>query len=93
MMTGRIRWFNKAKDYGFIIPNEGEKGAPDVFFHRNEVEDMSAFPSGAWVAYDAIDAAKGPRATLVKPCKKRCEHERSAERERERKNVIPFGTD
>ncbi len=30
MLSGKIKWFNYKKGYGFIVPDEGEK---DVFMH------------------------------------------------------------
>ena len=35
MMNGTVKWFNTAKGYGFIEPENGEK---DVFIHISAVE-------------------------------------------------------
>ncbi|MDR2777572.1 MAG: cold-shock protein [Rickettsiales bacterium] len=35
MATGRVRWFNQAKGYGFIEP---DTGGPDVFLHITALE-------------------------------------------------------
>lgn len=34
-ITGTVKWFNSAKGYGFIAPENGSK---DVFIHRSAVE-------------------------------------------------------
>ena len=57
MHTGRVKWFDDQKGWGFIA-QEGE--APDVFVHYSVIE-------GQEVTYEASDDGRGPRATLVQP--------------------------
>jgi len=51
--TGSAKWFNEAKGYGFIIPDEG--GA-DIFVHATEVKKSgySFLPNGARVSFDLV---------------------------------------
>jgi CspA family cold shock protein len=66
MPTGTVKWFNAAKGYGFIAPNEG--GA-DVFAHYSAIE-MSGYKTlkrGQAVEFELQDGPKGPQATSISP--------------------------
>ena len=69
MATGTVKWFNDAKGYGFITPDEGGK---DVFVHHTSIE-MQGFRTlaeGDKVEYELTKGPKGPQAEKVrKPLK------------------------
>lgn len=61
MSNGTVKFFNSAKGFGFIVPDEGGK---DVFVHQNGLtEDIS---EGDKVSYDVEDGKKGLNAVNVK---------------------------
>src|SRR4029077_607561 len=64
MATGTVKWFNDAKGYGFIAPEDGSK---DLFVHHTNVqgEGFKSLAEGAKVQYEAREGAKGPEATNV----------------------------
>lgn len=66
MATGTVKWFNDAKGYGFIAPDEGTK---DLFVHFSNVagEGFKTLTEGARVEYEAREGTKGPEATNVMP--------------------------
>jgi len=41
MMQGKVRWFDKNKGYGFIVPDDGSK---DVFLHARELNKAQINP-------------------------------------------------
>jgi CspA family cold shock protein len=61
MSTGTVKFFNNAKRFGFITPDEGGK---DVFVHQSGLVDVIA--EGDKVSYDIEDGEKGPSAVNVK---------------------------
>ena len=66
MATGKIKWFNDQKGFGFI---QDDQGGEDVFVHFSVVE-MDGFKSlkeGQPVNYEAEKSAKGLTAAKVVP--------------------------
>jgi CspA family cold shock protein len=66
MATGTVKWFNDAKGYGFITPDEGTK---DLFVHFSNIasEGFKSLTEGARVEYEPREGQKGPEATNVVP--------------------------
>ncbi len=65
MATGSVKWFNDAKGYGFITPEDGSK---DVFVHHQAIqaEGFRSLQEGDRVQYDVTEGPKGPQAANVK---------------------------
>ena len=64
--TGTVKWFNNAKGFGFISPEDGEK---DLFVHMSSIvmEGFKALKDGQTVEYEAGTGDKGPIAINVVP--------------------------
>lgn len=63
--TGKVKWFNDAKGYGFI---EVDEGGEDVFVHFSAIEGEGyrSLAEGASVEFEIVSDAKGPRADAVR---------------------------
>ena len=63
MATGRVKWFNNDKGFGFIERNDGE----DVFVHFSAIvgDGFRSLEEGAEVEFEVVEEAKGPRAENV----------------------------
>jgi len=61
MSNGTVKFFNNAKGFGFITPDDGGK---DVFVHQNELTDE--ITEGDKVSYDVEESPKGLNAKNVK---------------------------
>jgi CspA family cold shock protein len=66
MASGIVKWFNDAKGYGFIAPDEGSK---DLFVHHSSIlgDGYKSLSEGARVEFEQVDGAKGPEAANVAP--------------------------
>jgi len=64
MATGTVKWFNEAKGYGFIAPEDGGK---DVFVHHSNIagEGFKTLREGAKVEFEVREGQKGPEAVNV----------------------------
>lgn len=66
MSTGKVKWFNDAKGFGFITPDEGGK---DLFVHFSAIQGsgFKTLKENDKVSFEVTQGPKGPSATNVKP--------------------------
>lgn len=66
MLVGTVKWFNDAKGFGFIEP---EQGGPDVFAHFSaiEMDGFRTLKQGSKVSFELVQGPKGSLAQNIKP--------------------------
>ena len=64
MSTGKVKWFNESKGYGFIEPDGGGR---DVFVHYSAIqgEGYKTLSEGQPVEFEITLGDKGPQAANV----------------------------
>lgn len=65
MPTGTVKWFNDAKGFGFIAPDDGGE---DLFAHFSAIQ-MNGFKTlkeGQKVQFDIAEGAKGKQAANIR---------------------------
>jgi len=62
-MTGKVKWFNSDKGFGFIETSEGN----DVFVHFSAIQGdgFKTLEEGQEVTFDVVEGNRGPQAANV----------------------------
>jgi len=65
MSTGTVKWFNDAKGFGFVTPNDG--GA-DLFAHFSAIQSngFKSLQENQRVSFDITTGQKGPQASNIR---------------------------
>jgi cold shock protein len=64
MATGTVKWFNDAKGYGFITPDDGGE---DLFAHFSAItmQGFKTLKEGQKVSFDVTQGQKGKQASNI----------------------------
>jgi CspA family cold shock protein len=66
MATGKVKWFNDAKGFGFITP---DGGGEDLFAHFSAIQGsgFKTLKEGQAVSFDVTTGPKGKQAANIRP--------------------------
>lgn len=64
MAVGKVKWFNNAKGFGFIVP---EDGGEDIFAHYStiQMDGYRSLKAGQDVSYEVEQGPKGLHAANI----------------------------
>ncbi|MGC6372729.1 cold-shock protein [Pseudomonas sp. K2I15] len=67
MATGKVKWFNAEKGFGFITQDEA--GEPDLFVHFSSIQSdgFKTLEEGQPVEFTVVQGPKGLQADKVRP--------------------------
>ena len=65
MATGTVKWFNDAKGFGFVTPEDGGK---DLFAHFSAIQGsgLKTRTEGQRVSFDVTSGPKGLQASNIR---------------------------
>lgn len=64
MPKGTVKWYNKDKGFGFIMPDEGGR---DIYVQNTNIETPDkSLADGQRVEYETATGRKGPEAVQVR---------------------------
>ena len=65
MATGTVKWFNDAKGFGFVTPEDGGK---DLFAHFSAIQQpgFKSLQEGQRVTFDVTTGPKGQQASNIR---------------------------
>lgn len=58
-VTGKVKWFDDTKGFGFITPDDGKK---DCFVHRSAIQGGRSLPEGKRVEFSVVTEENGREA-------------------------------
>ena len=66
MVTGKVKWFNDAKGFGFITP---DSGGEDLFAHFSQIQSngFKTLQEGQSVRFEVTMGMKGKQASNIQP--------------------------
>ena len=66
MASGKVKWFNETKGFGFITPDAGSE---ELFAHYSAIqtEGFKVLKENQRVTYDVVQGQKGLQASNITP--------------------------
>jgi CspA family cold shock protein len=66
MTTGKVKWFNETKGFGFITPDQGGE---DLFAHYSQIMNsgFKTLQEGQSVRFEVTMGMKGKQASNIQP--------------------------